>query len=128
MNDRLWSYSGSPDLVSIRLKPFQPKMEGGFVIFIRLIDDSTWIFASNDPNKCITSWKNTAKKFGLPAAEQAVVSIPVLLYSSVKNKIRERLERYRFNETDAYKADMQIIVQEAEAVLKMAMPAILHEY
>ncbi|MDL1867722.1 hypothetical protein FBR06_10970 [Betaproteobacteria bacterium PRO4] len=126
MNSYLWSYSGAPEYVSIRLKPVYPAIEGGFIVFIRLTDNRTWIYASNDPGKCVTNWKNIAKNYGLPAAEQVVVSRPVLLYSTVKSKILEKLEPYRIDDTGGYMADMETIMREAEEVLKMAVSAILH--
>ncbi|GEM_PF-5243558 len=124
MNSDLWSYSGPPEYVSIRLKPVYPSSDGGYIVFIHLVDCRTWVFASNDPSKCLSKWNNITRKYGLPQARLAIVSNPFLLYPAVKNKIIDKLEPYKLDDTGAFQVELNTIIQEAEAVMKMAIPAI----
>lgn len=124
MKPDLWIYEGSPEYIGVRLEPVFPSSHGGYILFLRMVDGSIWIFSSNDPGKCISKWNSTAKRYGMPAIETAMVSVPFLLYTSVKNKIMERLKSYRLEKSGGYQVDLDTLIVEAEKVMEMATPAI----
>lgn len=124
MRSDLWNYSGEPEYVSLRLKSIYPSSDGGYIIFIHLVDDQTWLFSSSDPGRCITNWNNITKKYDLPATRLVMISQPYILYTAVKNKIVERLNPYRNEGKGGFLVDLNTAIQEAEAVMEMAIPAI----
>lgn len=124
MRSDLWSYSGESEYVSLRLKPIYPSSDGGYVIFIHLVDGRTWIFSSSDPGRCIANWNNTTKKYDLPTTKLVMISQPFILYTAVKNKIVERLEPYQNEGKKGFQAELNTIIQEAEVVMEMAIHAI----
>lgn len=124
MDFDLWSYSGSPEYVSLKLKPSNPSLEGGYIIFIHLVDGQTWIFSSCDPGRCVYKWKNNAKKYKLPKTKLVKISRTFILYSAVKNKIVGKLKPYREEGGGGFLIDLDIIILEAEAIMKEAVPTL----
>ncbi|SEJ07627.1 hypothetical protein SAMN05216318_12324 [Nitrosomonas eutropha] len=53
-----------------------------------------------------------------------MISQPYILYTAVKNKIVERLNPYRNEGKGGFLVDLNTAIQEAEAVMEMAIPAI----
>lgn len=123
MRSDLWSYSGKPEYVSLRLKPLTPPT-GGYIIFIFLWNGTTWIFSSSNPGGCINNWNNTARKYDLPITKQVMVSQPFHKYTSVKNKIIEKLTPYQQEGKGGFLVDLNTVIKEAETVMEMAIPAV----
>lgn len=104
----IWTYAGSPELVSVAVECGTPE-SGGYVLAMQLSNGNMRLAATRHPSKYLSAWKHGVRQYGAPEVTRVYVSKPYIRYEPIKRMIAESLKDFKVEESDQYHIDAETL-------------------
>lgn len=113
----IWTYAGSPELVSVAVECGTPE-SGGYVLAMQLSNGNMRLAATRHPSKYLSAWKHGVRQYGAPEVTRVYVSKPYIRYEQIKRMIAESLKDFKVEESDQYHIDAETLECKAGEILE----------
>jgi len=113
----IWTYAGSPELVSVAVGNGSPE-SGGYVLAMQLSNGNMRLAATQHPAKYLSAWKHSVRQYGAPEVTRVYVSKPYIRHEQIKRIIIESIKDFRVEELDQYHIDADTLESKAKEILE----------
>jgi len=113
----IWTYAGSPQLVSAAVESGSPEL-GGYVLAMQLSNGNMRLAATQHPGKYLSAWKHSVRQYGAPEVTRVYVSKPYIRYEQIKRIIAESIKDFKVEESDQYHIDAETLESKAGEILE----------
>lgn len=113
----IWTYAGSPELVSVAVECGTPE-SGGYVLAMQLSNGNMRLAATRHPSKYLSAWKHGVRQYGAPEVTRVYVSKLYIRYEPIKRMIAESLKDFKVEGSDQYHIDAETLECKAGEILK----------
>lgn len=113
----IWTYAGSPELVSVAVECGTPE-SGGYVLAMQLSNGNMRLAATRHPSKYLSAWKHGVRQYGAPEVTRVYVSKPYIRYEQIKRIIAESIKDFKVEESDQYHIDAETLESKASEIFE----------